>query len=168
MARSDSSRRGRGRSAGGGRREKASVRATDRHKERGGQRGNERLRQLVRHHIKKDLAENAEAIREFKTRTVLCELCGEQIQDMAAAIASRGSGAPVHFDCVIAKLSETERVGQNDKITYIGQGKFAVIHFENIHDMRHFTIKREVEWETREKERQDWRNEIAGLYSQVK
>ena len=171
MGRNDNSRRGRGGATNrtrGERREKGNARAGDRRKERAELRDAERAKQFAKSITKKDFEENLAAIREFKAKSVLCEICGEQIQDIAAAIANRKTGAPVHFDCVIAKLAETEHIGQNDKITYIGQGKFAVLHFDNIHDMRHFTIKREIEWEERERERQDWRNEIAGLYSQVK
>lgn len=125
-------------------------------------------RQFANTITKKDIAENDEAIRAFKANTTTCEICGKPIEDIDTAIANRGTGAPVHFDCVLAKIAETETVGHNDKITYIGQGKFAILHFENIHDMRHFTIKKEIEWESREAERSVWRNDMASLYSQVK
>jgi hypothetical protein len=87
---------------------------------------------------------------------------------MANAITNRGSGKPVHFDCVISKLSESESLSQNEKIAYIGQGRFGVLHFDNPHDQKHFTIKKIIEWEAREAERGEWRNEMAGLFSQVK
>ena len=174
MGRSDSSRRSCGRGwsnknkSGERSSEKRSERSASKERERDRRRNDEKARQAAASITRKELAESADAIREFKAKDVSCELCGQSITDITAAIANRGSGKPVHFDCVLAKLSETEHIGQNDKITYIGQGKFAVLHFENIHDMRHFTIKREIEWEARDKERHDWRNEIAGLYSQVK
>ena len=119
----------------------------------------------------KDLAETAEresAIKAFKSRSVVCEICGQPLNEMGTAFANRGSGNPVHFDCVLRKISEGEKLSQNDRMTYIGNGKFAVLHFENPHDMRHFSIVKTIEWEGREKERSDWRNEMAGIYSQVR
>ncbi len=107
------------------------------------------------------------AIREFKARQVICPKCGQQINDMASAIADRDSGEPMHFDCVISKLKESETLGQNQSMTYIGQGRFAVITFENMRDLRHFKIEKIIEWEDRNK-KSEWRGEMADLYSQVK
>jgi len=66
----------------------------------------------------------------------------------------------------MAQLEQTEKVGQNEKICYIGQGRFGILYFENPRDQRHFTIKKIIDWEEREKNH-DWRNEISSLYSQV-
>lgn len=115
-----------------------------------------------------EIQKQAEAIRSFKSTVVKCSFCGEPITDLASAINSRTGDTPLHFDCVIKKLSEQEKPGPNDKITYIGNGKFAVLHFDNVHDMRHFSIVKEIEWEVRDSERGEWRNTMASLYSQVK
>lgn len=115
-----------------------------------------------------EIQKQAEAIRAFKTAVVKCAICGEQINDMASAINNRGDGNPVHFDCVLKQLSEQEKPGPNEKVTYIGNGKFAVLHFDNVHDMRHFSIVKEIEWEARDSERGEWRDTMASLYSQVK
>lgn len=176
MGRNNNFRRGKNRS--GNNKEKSNVHENAKNAERGNrnassaggerrQREREHTRQFANTITKKELAETAEAIREYKAKNVVCELCGEPITDIESAIANRKSGKPVHFDCVLSQLAESEALGQNEKLTYIGQGKFAVLHFENIHDMRHFTIRREIEWEEREN-RHEWRNEIASLYSQVK
>lgn len=113
------------------------------------------------------IAEDESAIRAYKENVPVCEICGQPITDVSSAVENKASGKPVHFDCVLKKLNEEEKVGLNDKITYIGSGKFAVLHFENPHDMRHFTIVKTIEWEDVNK-RSEWRSEIAGLYSQVK
>ena len=118
--------------------------------------------------LQKQIQENEEAIRAFKSNVCTCEICGEAITDLASAVNNKGSGNPVHFDCVLNKLSEQENPGPNDKITYIGNGKFAVLHFDNVHDMRHFSIVKEIEWEDRDGNRGEWRNTYANLYSQVK
>ena len=64
------------------------------------------------------------------------------------------------------QLSERETLAPNEKISYIGQGRFAVIYFDNPRDQRHFTIKKIVEWEPRD-QKCAWREELSGLYSQV-
>ena len=96
-----------------------------------------------------------------------CEYCNQPIEDLASSIAAQESGNPAHFDCVLAKINASEKLSENEKITYIGNGKFAVVYFENPHDLRHFTIRRVIEWENREA-KYEWRAEIANLYSQVK
>ena len=122
----------------------------------------------IQQQMRKDMAETEAAIREFKTHSPVCELCNQPILEMASAMTNKGSGNPVHFDCIIKKLSEHEHLSDKDRLTYIGNGKFAVLHFENPHDMRHFSIQKEIEWENRDGTRAAWRDEMAGLYSQVK
>jgi len=115
----------------------------------------------------KDIQRKESAIREYKARSVICPICGEAITDMTTAIANKDSGAPMHFDCVIKKISETEKLLENQSINYIGQGRFAVITFENPRDLRKFKIERIIEWEERNKAIQ-WRQEMSDLYSQIK
>ena len=73
-----------------------------------------------------------QAISELKEREVICPICNEKITDVASAIADKTTGNPVHFECVMNKLSETEKCGQNEKICYIGQGRFGILYFENL------------------------------------
>lgn len=106
------------------------------------------------------------ALQEFKTRKVFCAKCGQQIMDVAMAMADKKTGEPVHFDCVLDEIKSGEKLSENDRLTYIGQGKFAVLHFDNIRDLRHFKIIKTIEWEPRDSV-YEWRSEMAGVYSQV-
>jgi hypothetical protein len=99
--------------------------------------------------------------------TPVCPKCGQPIQDITSALADRDSGEPLHFDCVIQFLQGAENLAANEKLSYIGQGRFAVMVFENPQDTRKFKIVRTIEWEGREK-RAEWRGDIAGAFSQVK
>ncbi|HOT62625.1 MAG TPA: hypothetical protein PLU93_07150 [Treponemataceae bacterium] len=99
--------------------------------------------------------------------TPVCARCGQPIEDVTSALADKATGTPVHFDCVLSFLNGAETLGQNEKIVYVGQGRFAVMFFENPVDTRKFKIVRMIEWESRES-RAEWRGEIAGLFSQVK
>ena len=106
------------------------------------------------------------AIQDVKAREVICPKCGQPITEMASAIADKTSGEPIHFDCALNEVKQSEPVGENEKVAYIGQGRFAVLSYENIRDQRHFTIKKIIEWENREGQSQ-WREELSGLYSKI-
>ena len=97
---------------------------------------------------------------------VICPKCGQPITEIASDIADKATGAPMHFDCVLEQVKQSEPTGENEKIAYIGQGRFAVLYYENIRDQRHFTIKKIIEWESREQQSQ-WREELSGLYSKI-
>ncbi len=125
-------------------------------------------RRALGHTNSEEIRENENAIRVFKENVAPCEICGKPIEDITSSIKNKGSGNPVHFDCVLNKIAESEKLSSTEKIAYIGQGKFAVIYFENPHDPKKFSIRRTIEWENREDKRGEWRDEIAGLYSQVK
>ena len=56
----------------------------------------------------------------------VCPMCGEIIENIASALSSP-DGNYVHFDCVLKALNETERPGEDEKISYIGGGAFGVI-----------------------------------------
>jgi len=102
-----------------------------------------------------------------KLPTPVCSRCGQPIQDITSALADKTSGEAVHFDCVLAFLQGAENLAANEKIVYIGQGRFAVMFFENPADTRKFRIVRTIEWESRE-EKAEWRTDISGRFSQIK
>ena len=114
------------------------------------------------------LREEEDAIRSYKGGgKPVCPKCGLPIADVGSALMSREDGQPLHFDCALAVLSEREKLAENERLTYIGQGRFGVITYENPHDIRSFKIQRIIEWEKSD-EKVEWRAEFAGLYSQIK
>ena len=112
------------------------------------------------------LREKRKAISELKTREVICKKCGHPILEIASALADKQSGSPIHFECAIKEIEASEKVGENEKIAYIGQGRFGVLSYDNIRDQKHFTIKKVIEWEVRDK-KASWREEVSDLYSKV-
>ncbi len=124
-----------------------------------------KFRFIARENIERDREKQA-AIRDIKKREVICPMCGLPITDVAGSMADKTSGIPVHFDCAMKQISETETIGINEKISYIGRGRFAVLYFENPRDQRRFTIKKIIEWEARDF-KCEWRTELSGLFSQV-
>ena len=107
-----------------------------------------------------------QSIIDLKARQTICPVCNQLISDVSSAITDKSSGKPAHFDCVLNNVSKDEKLGENEKIAYIGQGRFGVLFFENPRDPRKFTIKKIIEVEDRDAKPQ-WRDEISGLYSQV-
>jgi hypothetical protein len=114
-----------------------------------------------------------------------CPYCGKTIKDLASALSDKDTGQPVHFDCVIARLSENETLEPGDTIGYIGGGRFGIIHFNNppgssnerdprnrpeaawygsSQGTRDFRIKKILEWESRE-DRAEWRRIISEHFS---
>ena len=93
-----------------------------------------------------------------------CPWCGKPIRDMSSAITETGSGQPVHFDCVIQRLGSSEKLESGDSISYIGGGRFAVVHFGSAPGSRKFVIKKIFEWENKEN-RSEWRKSICNHFS---
>ncbi len=110
--------------------------------------------------------ERQKAILEMKAREIVCPVCGELITEIASCLTDKKSGKPAHFDCVLNEVSKSETLGENEKIAYIGQGRFGILYYENPRDQRHFTIKKIIEVEDRDN-KPEWRDEISSLYSKV-
>jgi hypothetical protein len=109
----------------------------------------------------------------------LCACCGKPIEDPDTAIEDRLSGGPVHFDCVIARLSKSENLENGEVISYIGGGRFGIVRFNETKTGakifrrddgsleeagRVFSIRKIFELEDKER-RADWRGSIADHYS---
>lgn len=94
---------------------------------------------------------------------IVCARCGEPIKDITGAMADKTTGEPVHFDCVLKFLEETEPHEKNEKILYIGHGCFAVVVFEHPSDLRKFRIVRHIEWEDRDA-KPEWRAGVQEFY----
>ncbi|MDR1986359.1 MAG: hypothetical protein LBP88_05230 [Treponema sp.] len=93
-----------------------------------------------------------------------CPYCGKPIKDLATAVADKHSDRPVHFDCIIAKIAESETLEKEDSLAYIGGGCFGILKFTGSHNTPGFTIKKVVEWEDRE-QRAPWRKTMSDRYS---
>jgi len=98
-----------------------------------------------------------------------CHFCGKPIMDISQAISDRDSGAPVHFDCVTARIAGGEALEKDEAVTYIGGGRFGVVCFgeqdpNNKTGSGDFKIKKVIEWENKDK-RAEWRSVICDHYS---
>lgn len=107
------------------------------------------------------------AIEAIKAQKLICPRCGQVIDDIASSIEDRATKAPIHFECAMSELSKEERLAEGEKLCYIGQGRFAVLYYENPREPKTFKIKKILPWEKSSDPREPWRAQITALYSQV-
>ena len=93
-----------------------------------------------------------------------CAWCEKPIKDISMAVSDPNTGEPVHFDCVIDRIVEREILETGDTVSYIGGGRFGIVHFNNPPDTRDFKIKKIYEWENREN-RAEWRAAVCDHFS---
>jgi hypothetical protein len=101
-----------------------------------------------------------------------CIRCGKPIEDIHTALTDKKTGSAVHFDCVIAELTEHETLEEGDVLSYIGGGRFGIVHFNKSGGKGgrlqkpggNFTIKKIFEWEDKG-DRAEWRGVVADHYS---
>jgi hypothetical protein len=93
-----------------------------------------------------------------------CAWCEKPIKDISTALSEPDTGKPVHFDCVINRIIERENLGNGDTVSYIGGGRFGIVHFNNPPDTRDFKIKKILEWENKEN-RSEWRVTMSEHFS---
>jgi len=93
-----------------------------------------------------------------------CPWCGKQINDITTALTDKETGQPVHFDCVLARISEMETLENNDAVCYIGGGRFGIVHYNNPPGTSDFSIKKIFEWEAKDNIG-EWRRPISEYFS---
>ncbi|MDR3130841.1 MAG: hypothetical protein LBU18_04775 [Treponema sp.] len=93
-----------------------------------------------------------------------CSLCGKPIKDIAEAVTDRITGAPAHFDCIVSRISESEKMEKGDTIAYMGGGRFGIVYSAAPHDDRRFKVKKIIEWEDKGN-RAEWRQIVADHFS---
>jgi hypothetical protein len=59
----------------------------------------------------------------------ICKICDQVIEGIACAI-THPEGGFCHFDCVLEQIAESEGLKDNQKVSYIGRGTFAVVQTE--------------------------------------
>ncbi len=79
---------------------------------------------------------------------------------MLTAVAVNEDMDPAHFDCVLKKISEEEKVGPGEKVTYIGNGTFAVIKMKHGGKGSSFSIIKKIQYESKDL-KADWRKKIS-------
>ncbi|MFP4363411.1 MAG: hypothetical protein ACLFR1_06035 [Spirochaetia bacterium] len=90
----------------------------------------------------------------------ICSICENEIRDVLNAISYGENHAPVHFDCVLQNLRETEELKRDEKIVYLGKGSFGIIQFRNPPSPIRFFVRKRIQIEDIEK-KPEWRKKMA-------
>jgi len=75
-----------------------------------------------------------------------CVMCKKPITLIANAL-THPQGGYCHFDCVLASLTEKEHLKENQTISYIGRGMFAIAEKDS---KGSYTFIKRIEWESPE------------------
>ena len=77
----------------------------------------------------------------------ICKLCNKVIENISSAIMEEDDYYS-HFDCVIHLLNSKYNIMPPDKISYVGQGNFAIMGIK--HEGGYY-IKQKIQYETQER-----------------
>lgn len=75
-----------------------------------------------------------------------CKLCGEVI-DVIASAMTHPEGGFCHFDCVLNAIAQESHLTENQKVSYIGRGTFAVVQ---TNEDGSFSFIKRIVWENPE------------------
>jgi len=78
-----------------------------------------------------------------------CSHCGKEIRHPHIALTNPENGEPIHFDCALQSIGEKEKLGEREKICYLGQGSFGIIQYSNASN-RSFVVKKRIPYERNE------------------
>jgi len=87
----------------------------------------------------------------------VCPICNQSVKYLLTAISVGEDNKPAHFDCVLKKITEEEHLEPREKISYIGNGNFAIISGKPGKDL---TIHKTIEFEGRES-KGEWRKILS-------
>lgn len=75
---------------------------------------------------------------------VECSVCGKSIDSITQAIGGSEENQYSHFDCVLREICDQESIEPGQKISYIGNGEFAVVQYQKKNYSGGFTIVRRI------------------------
>lgn len=88
-----------------------------------------------------------------------CPISGTPIQSIYQAIADPRTGKPADFDSVLQRLTNSEPLGEGERIAYVGNGTFAVIKTERVDGRPQLVMRKRIQYEDSQK--YSWRRELA-------
>ncbi len=93
-------------------------------------------------------------------RTYECPLTRKPISNILTAIAHPDSQQPVEFDAVLEQLRQTEDIGPNERIVYLGEGYFAVVEEKKEKGKYRLNVTRKIPYEDN-RAKLEWRQELS-------
>ncbi len=84
-----------------------------------------------------------------------CPICKQPVRDLPSALTHRETKQPVHFDCIMRELRDSNELGPQEKICYLGGGAFGILEFRQ----GKFTIRKRIQYEEKEAA-QEWKKPL--------
>lgn len=107
-------------------------------------------RNLKTNQNKKIFVKRNRSIIPYKINTFsseVCPLCNKIITNMSTSIPYKDSDKNCHFECVSEEIKKRVNLKQNQRLTYVGSGIFAVIEDEKKVDGKFkFVIKQRINY----------------------
>ena len=117
-----------------------------RRRSRGGDNKKAQQQPAVQQQAKKHMVFDELDVPQINEPRPVCHICGQSIDFIAEAI-SEADGSFSHFDCVLNKLREEYQVKEDETLSYVGHGNFAV--FTKDGD-GHYVVKTRIPYESKE------------------
>ncbi len=111
-------------------------------------------------HRRRNFRRRSKGFHRYPVENKTCPICGKAVKSMLTAISVSDDMEPAHFDCVLKQLTERENLQKGEKITYIGNGNFAVIKMKQGGKGVPFTILKKIQFEEKDK-KAEWRKKIG-------
>ena len=125
------------------------------------------LNPKIRSELAVRIRENDKAITDFKRNAhFVCSCCGKEIGDYWSAVCSKEEDGLLHFECAMSIVRKNETIEADEKLSYIGNGRFAVIKFADPKNPKRFSIRKIINWES-EGQHPKWREDISTLYGTI-
>jgi hypothetical protein len=87
-------------------------------------------------------------------------ITGKPIENILTAIMQRDSKEPINFDTALDQVKNSEHLGPNDIVCYIGSGNFAVYTEHNTNGRKYMELKKKIAYEDNH-EKPVWRRELS-------
>jgi hypothetical protein len=88
-----------------------------------------------------------------------CPICGRPVRELSCAVTHRATRQPAHFDCVLRELRESQEIGEEDRVCYLGGGSFGVLELRSPGSPTRFVIKKRIQYEEKETP-QEWKKAL--------
>ena len=91
-----------------------------------------------------------------------CPLCGKSVRELASALTHRASGQPAHFDCIMRELRDSNEIGPQEQLCYLGGGSFGIVELRPQGAPSRFVIRKRIQYEEKETP-QEWKKQLQVL-----
>ncbi len=79
----------------------------------------------------------------------ICPVCEKKITEPFYAIKERESGKNAHFECILKKVANDEKLESGERIYYLGGGNFGVVREKRYRGRKKIVINKKIPYSTK-------------------